>query len=286
MLLARRADRPPPATDDKIIAEWNGLGLLVLAESARATGNADFLEASRNLAAFLADCLVKGDRVHRTWRDGHLGQPGLLADHAALALGFLAQYQTDFDLRWFDLAERLLTSILLRFSGPGGELHDTASDHEALILRPRALEDNPTPCGSSMTSLALLQMASFTGESRYRALAESVLQQMPAAAAQHPTAFASWLSSADAALHPARQLAVVGSLNDAALHQLTAVAWRRFDPQLVLAAGVGEHPALLKGRTMLDEAPTAYLCTDFACQLPTTDPDELTRQLDTDPQAA
>ena len=280
VLHASRSRRPRPATDDKIVAEWNGLGLLALAESARATGSAVYHQAARELAEFLAEHLMPGDSVYRTWRDGQVGAPGLLADHSALALGFLAQYQTDFCLRWFDLAERLLDSVSRRFSGPDGELYDTAHDHETLILRPRSLEDSPTPCGSSMAALALLQLAGLTAEPRYRAQAEAILRQMPVAASQHPTGFASWLLATETALLPARQLAVIGQPDDPVLQRLTAAAWRRFEPQLVLAAGEGARPALLKGRSMLDGAPTAYLCTDFSCQLPTTDPLELIRQLD------
>jgi uncharacterized protein len=279
-LLERRSQRVRPACDDKIVAEWNGLGLIAFAEAARATGNPEYHQAARGLATFLAECLVDGDHVHRTWRDGKTGPSGLLADHAALALGFLAQYQTDFDLRWFDLAERLVDSILRRFGGPGEALFDTPSDHEALILRPRALEDNPTPCGNSLASAALLQLSALTGEPRYRDRAESLLRQIPSAAAQFPTGFAAWISATEYALQPTRQLALLGRLDDPSLHRLAAVAWRRFEPQLVIAAGEGDRPALLQGRTMVDGAAAAYLCADFTCQLPTADPQELTRQIE------
>ena len=137
-----------------------------------------------------------------------------------------------------------------------------------------------------MAALALLQLAGLTAEPRYRAQAEAILRQMPVAAGQHPTGFASWLLATETALLPARQLAVIGQPDAPVLQRLTAAAWRRFEPQLVLAAGEGARPALLKGRSMLDGAPTAYLCTDFSCQLPTTDPLELIRQLDAGIQAA
>ncbi len=280
ILLERRSQRQRPACDDKIVAEWNGLGLIALAEAARATGDRTYFDAARSLSTFLADCLMDGDRVHRTWRDGKPGPPGLLADHAALALGFLAQYQTDFDLRWFDLADRLIESLFRRFAGPDGELFDTATDHPALIVRPRVVEDNPTPCGNSMACAAALQLASFSGETRDRERAERLVRQLPAAAAQFPTGFASWLSAADFALQPTRQLALVGRIDDPALQALATAASRTYAPQLVMAAGEGDRPALLRGRTLLDGKPTAYLCADFTCQLPTSDPEVLGRQLE------
>jgi len=280
LLLERRSQRRRPACDDKIVAEWNGLGLIALAEAARATGDVTYFDAARALSTFLAECLMDGDRVHRTWRDGRAGPPGLLADHAALALGFLAQYQTDFDLRWFDLADRLVESIFRRFPGPDGELFDTATDHSALIVRPRTVEDNPTPCGNSMACAAALQLASLSGETRDRDRAERLVRQMPTAAAQFPTGFASWLSAADFALQPSQQLALIGPIDDPALQLLATVAHRRYAPQLVLAAGLGDRPALLRGRTQLDGRPTAYLCADFTCQRPTSDPEELGKQLE------
>ncbi len=280
ILLEQRTHRARPACDDKIVAEWNGLALVALAEAARATGEGTTLEAARALAAFLAECLVAGNQVHRTWRDGHSGPPGLLADHAALALGFLAQYQTDFDMRWFDLAERLMDSVVHRFAGPQGELFDTATDHPALIVRPRSLEDSPTPCGSSLACTAALQLASFSGETRDRERADRLLRSLPSAAAQYPTGFASWLSAADFALQPTRQLALVGRPDDPALRRLAEVAGRSYEPQLVTAAGEGDRPALLRGRTLVDDKPTAYLCADFTCRRPTSDPEELARLLD------
>jgi uncharacterized protein YyaL (SSP411 family) len=283
LLGARRAGRHRPAADDKIVAEWNGLVLVAFAEAARATGTADYFEAARGLAAFLSEHLVAGDRVHRTWRDGHVGPPGQLADHAALALGFLAQYQSDFELRWFDLAERILDTVLRRFAGPEGALYDTPSDQQALIVRPRSLEDNPTPSGNSLALLAVRQLAAYTGESHYRKRVEAFLRQAPAAAGLHPTAFAAWLASAEVALQPARQLALVGRIDDPLLHQLATVAWRRYDPRLVLAAGGGDRPALLASRSMLQGAPTAYFCTESTCQLPTSSPLMLARQLEASP---
>jgi len=278
-LLEARTRRTPPACDDKIVAEWNGLTLLALAEAGRATGNDLYRNASRDLAGFLASTLIDGDHIVRTWRDGHAGPAGVLADFAALAFGFLAQYQSDFDLRWFDVAERLGDSILRRFGDGSGWLYDTASDNEALIVRPRSLQDNPTPSGGSMACMLFLQLEGLTGEARWRKAADHLLGQTAVLAAEHPTGFAHWLSAADLVSQPLRQLALAGSAGDPALMRLARAAWERFEPHLVLAAGVGDRPALLQGRSLIHGAPAAYLCSDFSCRVPAADPALLSRQL-------
>ena len=55
-----------------------------------------------------------------------------------------------------------------------------------------------------------------------------------------------------------------------------------FRPNLVLAVAADSAASvvpLLAGREMIDGRPTAYLCRDFACRLPVTDPAALREQL-------
>ncbi len=41
-----------------------------------------------------------------------------------------------------------------------------------------------------------------------------------------------------------------------------------------------EVPALMGGRTEAGGRPAAYLCENFSCRMPVTEPDDLRRQLD------
>jgi uncharacterized protein YyaL (SSP411 family) len=273
----QRRERPP--LDDKIIAEWNGLALMTLAEAGVATRNPGIRRASAGLAEFLRAEMVRGDLVLRTWRDGRAGPRGLLADHAALGLGFLAQYQASFDLAWYDVAERLAGLVLSRFGEPAGGLFDTANDHETLIARPRSLQDNPIPSGNALACGLFLQLEALSGEPRWRQAAEQLLARAGSLAGQHPTAFAFWLTSAEIASHPPRQLAISGDSSDPAVGVLAQVAWDRFEPGLVLAAGTAGRPPLLQDRVSINDAPAAYLCTNFTCRLPTAEAAELSRLL-------
>ena len=73
-----------------------------------------------------------------------------------------------------------------RFHRPGGGFYDTSVDHETLITRPRAAYDSPTPTGNSMAATVLLKMAAYTGEDRYRELAEEALDSLAAEASRSP----------------------------------------------------------------------------------------------------
>src|SRR3972149_6594088 len=83
--------------------------------------------------------------------------------------------------------------ILGHFPDPAGGWFDTADDHEALIARPKGLQDNALPSGGAMAATVLLRLAALTGEGRSRAAAESAVAAGAPLAGPHPPRFAPWL---------------------------------------------------------------------------------------------
>ncbi len=145
-LFAARTQRVHPGLDDKILTSWNGLMLASLSEAARVLKRADYHDAAVRCADFLLDQMMTGDgRLLRTYRDGHAKINGYLEDYAALIDALLELYQTTFDERWFTQARDFADAALSRFRAPDGGFFDTSDEHEALIARPRGLQDNATP---------------------------------------------------------------------------------------------------------------------------------------------
>ena len=139
-------------------------------------------------------------RLRRSWKDGRALHSGVLEDYANLAEGLLALYQATFDERWFVAARDLADQILAHFADPAGGFFDTADDHEALITRPKGMQDNAVPSGNAMAATVLLKLAALTGESRYSAAAEGAIAQVASYAHRYPTAFAQWLCALTFAL--------------------------------------------------------------------------------------
>jgi uncharacterized protein YyaL (SSP411 family) len=219
-------------------------------------------------------------RLSRTWRQGQRGPAGFLDDYAALGLGLLALYQTDPDPRWFTAAQDLAEDMIDLFTDPAGGFYDTGRDAEKLVIRPRDTQDNATPSGNSLAAALLLRLAAYTGENRYYELAERVLSPIKIAAVQYPTAFANWLCAADFAVGPVREVAVVGP-DSPERDRLLDVLRSSYRPRLVVAAAETgtPPPPLLADRTSVDGQPAAYICEQFVCLQPTTDPGEMERQL-------
>ncbi len=271
-LFAARQSRPRPATDDKVLTAWNGLALCALAEAARELDRADYLEAAQRNAHFLLDSLYVGGRLLRAWRGGVAQHNGYLEDYAGLVLGLLALYQTDLDVRWYQAAHSLAGEMVADFRGEGGELFDVRTDQSGLIVRPRDMQDNATPCGNSLAAQVLLTLAALDERSDWRKMAEDALRQVMDAAVRYPTAFAGWLQAADFAIGPVDQAALVWPAGSSAPGEYIQILQKGYHPRQVLAGSadvltVGS-PKLLKGRSARQDLPTVYLCHDFRCDQP------------------
>src|SRR4051794_33508251 len=278
-LFETRSQRVWPGLDDKRLTSWNALAIAALADAGAVLRREDYLDAARACASFLLEQLRDDDgNLLRTYKDGRAHLNAYLEDHAFLLEALLALYEATFETRWFTEARALAEVTIERFGDPErGGFYSTSSDHEELIARRKEVGDHPIPSGNSSAAMGLLRLGALTGERRYTEAGEGVFALFGKPAVEHPDAFAHMLRALDFHLSPTREVALVGEQLD----DLATVIREKLRPHLVLAGGPegSEEPPLLAGRTAVDECPAAYVCQNFTCQLPVTDPTELRRQL-------
>ncbi|QIY97975.1 thioredoxin domain-containing protein [Streptomyces sp. S1D4-11] len=279
-LLAARAERPAPGRDDKIVAAWNGLAVAALAETGAYFDRPDLVDA----AVAAADLLVRVHmddraRLSRTSKDGQAGaNAGVLEDYADVAEGFLALASVTGEGVWLEFAGFLLDQVIVQFTDPeSGALYDTAADAERLIRRPQDPTDNATPSGWSAAAGALLSYAAQTGAEPHRTAAERALGVVKALGPRAPR-FIGWgLAVAEALLDGPREVAVVGPEGHPLTKALHRTALLGTAPGAVVAVGTPESDELplLADRPLVQGEPAAYVCRNFTCDAPTTDPDRL-----------
>src|SRR5215218_1590342 len=278
-LYEARAQRVRPGLDDKRLASWNALAIAALADAGAVLGREDYLDAARECAEFVLTRLRDPDgRLLRTYKDERAHLDAYLEDHAFLIEALLALHEASFEARWFEAAQALAETMLARFGdAERGGFYSTADDHEELIARRKEVGDHPIPSGNSSAAMALLRLAALTGERRYEAAAEGVFALFAEPAVRHPDAFAHLLRALDFHLSPTKEIALVGD----DLGELITVVHERYRAHTVLAGGPEgtDQPPLLQGRTTVEGNPSAYVCQNFTCQLPVTNPAELRRQL-------
>jgi uncharacterized protein len=281
-LFEAREQRVKPGRDEKVLTSWNGLMLRSFAEAARYLNRPDYLHVAIKNATFLLDTLQPDGRLLRTYKDGRARLFGYLEDYAFLADGLLALYEVSFDVRWFTAARALMDQAIVLFADDQQTgFFDTGSDHEALISRPKEIMDNATPAGTSVAVDVLLRLAAFTGEFSYRERADTYLQPLIDVMVQHPQAFGHVLGAVDFTLSTVKEVAVLGDIYSNDTHILLDTINTRYRPNSVLAYAAPDDDqtstaiALLADRPLKDQQATAYVCQNFVCQAPVTDPKAL-----------
>jgi len=168
-----------------------------------------------------------------------------------------------------------------QFADAAGGWFDTPDDAEPLIVRPKELQDGATPAGGAAAAAVLLRLAELTGRGRLRDSAERAMGRIEGLAARYPRAFPVWLGALGFASAQVTQVAIVGEPGAADTRALVDVARLGFQPYRVLALGdpVTSSVDLLHGHSSIDGRATAYVCRDFACRMPVTEPEELAAEL-------
>ena len=276
-LLDTRYLRVPPMTDTKIITSWNGLMLAAIAEASAVFDRDDYLEVARTNAAYLLDRMVDSGRLRRTDSNSENGSRGFLDDYAALIDGLLVLHSADGDPRWLIEAENLARSAIgLFWDSFRGQFYDTGTDQEALIVRPRDVTDNALPSGHSMMSDVLSRLSTITGNSDLRTVAGKSLRGVRGIMEQFPTGAGHWLCALDSYLADSKEAVVITDSDPRdALTMLRSLA-SVYQPSAVVVAKSGTDDStsewpVFAGRTAVNGQPTAYVCRNYACQLPTND---------------
>jgi len=281
-----RSERPQPKRDDKVLTAWNGLMIAAYADAAAAGIRPELVPVAEEAAKLLLD-KVRDDRgrLRRSWKDGRALHAGVLEDYANLANGLLSLYQVTFREFWFEAARDLADQILRHFADPAGGFFDTADDHEALITRPKDLQDNAVPSGNAMAVTVLQTLAALTGDPKYDEAAARALALVAGYAHRYPTAFAQWLSAISVSIVGVSEVAIIGDVSASDTAALLGVYRKAYRPFSVIAVAGAKRVddkkvPLLHGRTKLDGRATAYVCRNFACRAPTTEATEFASQLD------
>jgi hypothetical protein len=210
---------------------------------------------------------------------------GFLEDHALLADGLLALYEATFEERWLREAHALAETMLARFWDDDiNGFYDTALDHETLVVRPRDTGDNATPSGNSAAADVLLRMAILFHVPIFRERALAVLGSMAQFMERYPSGFGRYLAAAEFALSTPDEIAIIGNPEASDTRALLDQVQRPFLPnKVVLLSAPGAATLdvpLLAGRGQVDGQATAYVCQNYACQLPVTDPAALGKLLE------
>ena len=280
-LFEARQKREKPFRDEKIITSWNGLMLSGLAEALKISSKPSFLAAANRTIDLIFTKLFSDGLLLHTYKDGKAKQLGFLDDYAFWGLGILDFYEAVFDHSALQRAIELTEIMVREFwdSSEGGFFY-TGNSHEPLISRAKPVFDASVPSANAKATELLLRMYHFTGREDFLSKAETVLRSYSHAMESQPFGFAHTLCALDFYLRKPKEVVLIGKPEDPKTGELLAVINAIYTPNMTLQLVAPDQPLekispLLAGKTQIDGNATAYLCHNYTCSAPVTDPAEL-----------
>ncbi len=287
-LFAAREQRVHPPKDDKILTDWNGLMIAALAEAAQVFNRPDYDAAARRAADFLLTRMRSSDgRLLHRFRSSDAAIAGKLDDYAFLTWGLLNLYESSFEIRYLQAAIDLQRMTIRHFADSNGGFFLTADDAEQLLTRPKESYDGAIPSGNSAELLDLIRISRISGDPSYESAADKLLRAFSGDVSAAPSGHTALLSGLDFALGPSFEIVLTGTPDAPDLKALRMVLDRQFLPnKVVLFRPAGQSEPLItkiaaftKPQVTIRNKATAYVCTNYVCKLPTTEPAAMVRLL-------
>ncbi len=291
-LLTAREGRVRPGRDEKVLTSWNSLMISSFVDGYRVLKDERYLKVSSDAAHFILNQLCVKGRLLRTWGKGKAKLNGYLDDYSYFLQALLDLASVDFNPLWLTKAKELGDTMIKHFwDKEGSGFFYTSDDHEVLINRTKSFYDGSTPSATSVATDCLLRLAEITGDDSYRSKAELVFKLYAQHAEKAPDQFANLLCSLDRFLSPKMEIVLAASSEKKDWKDLVHLVHRHYLPNAIIvardavnepakskerkkaskSAGWLSESPLLKGRTMVDQKPTVYICSNYTCEKPLTD---------------
>jgi hypothetical protein len=290
-LFAVREQRLKPFRDEKILTSWNGLMVSGLICAATVLEDQEALQAARQTLAFIEQHLLRDGLLLSVYKDGQAKFNGYLDDYAFLSKALLDMFEATFEQHYYTLAEQLTDTMLEEFwDETQGGFFFTGKSHEALISRTKSVFDQAIPSGASVATETLLRLYHYTGREDYLQRAEQVFRLFRRHMEQQPFGCGGLLNAVDFYLHKPQELVLVGNPNAPDAQALLRTIYGHYLPNKTLVRLDPQHVEerlrtlpllrdLLAGKTQVNGKATVYVCHNFTCSLPVTEPAALTALL-------
>jgi uncharacterized protein len=282
LLFETRAKRPRPARDDKIVAAWNGLMISAFVRAAEVLDDRTYLEAANRAADFIQHRLYRSETntLLRSYREGAGDVNGFASDYAFFIQALLDLYEASFDVSRIELAVKLQQrqDDLFRDKKGSGYFSTSGADAEVL-LRMKEADDAAEPSPNSIGALNLLRIGYMLDQEGARQRGKETLTAFAKQLETAPSSMPQMLIALSWMRSKPKQVVIAGKADDAATQAMLREVHRHFVPHKVLIladGGVGQQffsnrVEFMKSVGKIDSKPTAYICENFVCQLPTSE---------------
>ncbi|MEM5770819.1 MAG: hypothetical protein AAGU32_21440, partial [Bacillota bacterium] len=152
-------------------------------------------------------------------------------------------------------------------------------DAESLIARPKDLYDGALPSGNSVAAWVLARLFRMTGDAGLETLVRRMFSFFTPEVMRHPRSYAGFLLAGELYGSSPRQVVLANQGNREEIAGFLQEIGRRFLPDAAILyhdptrqGAVEKYLPHIQAQGPVEGRAAAYVCENFACQKPVTDP--------------
>jgi uncharacterized protein YyaL (SSP411 family) len=274
LLFKAREKRVPPAKDDKILVDWNGLIIAALAKASRVFSEPRYLEAAVKAAGFILEKMKdENGMLYHRYTKGERAIMGFLDDYAFLVWGLVEIYESGFEESYLQAAMDLTDTMISRFWDEEGGFYFTAKGGDNSVPIRKKVHDGALPSGNSVALLNMLRLALLTGDTKYGEFADQIIKVFSEEVKSVPVAHTFMLLGVDFTVGPAYNVILVGDSQETSLQNMLSALKSAYLPNKVVSLRQPDKAAL--GYEKIEGKTTAYVCRGQTCMPPTNKPEKM-----------
>lgn len=283
LLNKKRKKRERPFLDDKILTDWNGLIIAALAKAGQAFDNKAYIDEARRCVDFILKNLTEADgSLRHRYRNGEAAIAGTADDYAFLIWGLIELYEATFETHFLQKALTLSEHFLeSHWDDQTGAFYFTGHGNEPLLGRKKEFFDSALPSGNSVAMMNLMRLGRMAARTDWEEKAARIAQATAQMVKRSPTSFTQLLQGHLWATKNSFEIVIAGKKNAADTQLFIDKLWDYYLPNKAVIlnnpqdSAITEIAPFVEHQTMQDSKATAYVCQNYACNEPTTDPERM-----------
>lgn len=289
-LLDARQERVHPLLDDKILTDWNGLMIAALAKAGKAFKKETYITEAEKCWTFISSHMLKeNNNLKHRFRNGDVAINAHADDFAFLIWGLIELYEATFKSKLLQKAVSLQEQFNDQFwDDNNGGFYFTAESAEELLGRKKEIHDSALPSSNSVAMMNLLRLGRMTGNTRWEEMADQANKLFSSDIRNAPTGFGFALQSVDFAISSSQEIVITGYKDKEDTQTMLQALNDHFLPHAVTLLNdpddkvINQITSFLSDFDMQDKKATAYVCKNYSCKLPTTDPQQMLEIIEKD----
>ena len=263
--------------------------IAALAQEGSIFNNQNYTLSAEKSIQFIFDKMTKKDgNLFNRFRYGEVKIDAHLDDYAFITWGLLNLYEATFKTEYLKKAIAFNDRLIKHFwDSKNGGFYFTSDNSPELFTRQKEIYDGAIPSGNSVAMMNLVRLSRITGDSKLADMASQLAKTFSNNVERYPMGYSQLLSAVDFAIGPSFEIVIVGdSNNDGTKRMLNEINKKYIPNKVVLLKSdekefkdISKIASFTKEQKMINGETTVYVCRNYVCNLPTTDPKKLSMQL-------